>query len=419
MENHLGRRVTLAFSVLIVLSALGPAPRADAAPGDGRGAQGDSDEYATRAPKDAEPSCSSGRSVARDSNGDGRSGERADLGRQRAAAPIRPAASAGGDSESGCPGERRGAGSRRAAGDDHRVEAESHASDADGNTNERRRSADTAEPNDDSSMNTPRGAGDGSAERRTTGGYEGRRSGSPAAGGSGAPGARTQTSPSSNRGSDSRPAPSPASSGTNSGAPVGSGSGDTGAAASSPSGSNGEGEPSGASASPGGSDGRSSSGTHTGGRRSGAGAGNSGAARREGGPATNGTPGASGGGNGNPGGVRFSPAAPPRTRSGSDSGDGVPRITWAAFRAPGIALVAGPGTQPPAVVLPSTTAAVLGATDTTTEPLATAAPAGPLARTGGDATASTALALTLILLGGVLRRTSRPRSAGRQRALAR
>jgi hypothetical protein len=42
---------------------------------------------------------------------------------------------------------------------------------------------------------------------------------------------------------------------------------------------------------------------------------------------------------------------------------------------------------------------------------AVSAPAGPIARTGGETSASAVLAITLILIGTVLRRTGRTRSS--------
>lgn len=172
-----------------------------------------------------------------------------------------------------------------------------------------------------------------------------------------------------------------------------------------------DGAPSGGAATAGRSpNGNSSSDAHAGGRRSGAGAGNNAGSRRHRGPARDGNPGASGGGTDGAAGIRFAPASPPGARTGSHSGDGVPRISWAAFRAPGIALAGSPGTHTPAAALPSTATAVLAASDSS-EPPTGAAAAAPLARTGDESGASIALATTLILAGAVLRRTGRPRAA--------
>lgn len=100
-------------------------------------------------------------------------------------------------------------------------------------------------------------------------------------------------------------------------------------------------------------------------------------------------------------GFRVAPAIPPssRTRSGAAGGPG---MAWAAFRAPGAALPSQ--MVPPAVVLPSTAAAVLGAS---TAPTAALVQAGPIPRTGGEISASAVLALILILVGGTMRRTAR------------
>ncbi|MNC89560.1 hypothetical protein D3C83_55150 [compost metagenome] len=78
-------------------------------------------------------------------------------------------------------------------------------------------------------------------------------------------------------------------------------------------------------------------------------------------------------------------------------------MTWSAFRAPGTALPSGQLVAP-AVVLPSTAAAVLGASGGAT---AAVIPAGPIPRTGGEISASAVLSFVLILVGGAMRRSAR------------
>ena len=112
-------------------------------------------------------------------------------------------------------------------------------------------------------------------------------------------------------------------------------------------------------------------------------------------------PGPGGGAGGLPG-FRVAPASPPGGRTRSGAGAGAPGMTWSAFRAPGTAL---PNQMvPPVVLLPSTAAAVLGAS---TESSAGVLPAGPIPRTGGEFSASAVLSLILILVGGTMRRTAR------------
>lgn len=133
-----------------------------------------------------------------------------------------------------------------------------------------------------------------------------------------------------------------------------------------------------------------------------AGGGSSGAGRGTGGPA-----GMSSGDPGWPAGFRFAPASPPRGRTGFDGGTGVPGVRWASFRAPGVVLVASPGIPGMAAAVPSPARAALAATGRAAERTVAGTPAGPLARTGEETSASVFLALMLILAGAVLRRTGR------------
>jgi hypothetical protein len=159
----------------------------------------------------------------------------------------------------------------------------------------------------------------------------------------------------------------------------------------------GGGSPSGASSggrkaprSPSGSAGRGS-----GGGRGSAGAGSGGNHSRPGGGDGAGPGGSAGG---LPG-FRVAPASPPSSRTRPGAGSGAPGMAWTAFRAPGAALPNG--VVPPVVVLPSTAAAVLGAS---TGPTAAVIPAGPIPRTGGEISASAVLSFILILVGGTMRR---------------
>jgi hypothetical protein len=77
----------------------------------------------------------------------------------------------------------------------------------------------------------------------------------------------------------------------------------------------------------------------------------------------------------------------------------VPGIAWGSFHSPGAALVSSRGIGIPA--------AALAASGRETVYAAVGAPARPIARTGREISASTVLALNLILVGGALRRTGR------------
>jgi hypothetical protein len=72
-----------------------------------------------------------------------------------------------------------------------------------------------------------------------------------------------------------------------------------------------------------------------------------------------------------------------------------------------VALVASPDLRTAAVALPAATAATPAAPGPATGPAAAGAPAAPLARTGGEISASAVLAILLILSGALLRRTGR------------
>ena len=140
--------------------------------------------------------------------------------------------------------------------------------------------------------------------------------------------------------------------------------------------------------------GRGSAGS--GGGRGSAGAGGGGNTSRPGGGYNSGP-----GGSDLPG-FRVAPATPPSNRTRAGAGASGPGMAWSAFRAPGAALPNQ--TVAPAVVLPSTAAAVLGAS---TAPTAALIPSGPIPRTGGEISASAVLSVILILAGATLRRTAR------------
>lgn len=118
-----------------------------------------------------------------------------------------------------------------------------------------------------------------------------------------------------------------------------------------------------------------------------------------------------GAGSGGPSGFRIAPGGPPAPRHGQGGADAFPGTISRFFIAPGAALMSSPGIGIPAVLLPvSAGTAAAAASRPATLPAAVGGPAGPIARTGRESSASAMLAIVLILVGGALRRTGRSRA---------
>ena len=374
------RMVAIPFSLVIALSGLWTASSAGALTPESRG------------PKDPERSCSRGSSQERD--GDHRPHQGYDLGyRSRSAATVQPAANSGSGSRNDCPGEERsGAASR----------AHEHADDRGSSTG----ASDSPEPRDARSSNDRRpssspasGGSSGSTPDPGSGAGRGTYSGNPSG-----------TSRAVDNGGSGTGGNGPA---VRSGADTNADGADSGGTGVSTGGSGGGGDPSGGSSGGGSSRGPSGNArkASSGGRRSGGGAGGPHGSARAGSGGNNRAP--SGGTShgpsdsvGGPADFRVAPAVPPSwNRPGN--GIGGPRVAWASLRAPEAALLSSPGILTPTVTLPSTAAPARAASEHATATGAAAGPAGPLPRTGGEINASPVLALVLLALGGLLRRTAR------------
>ena len=145
------------------------------------------------------------------------------------------------------------------------------------------------------------------------------------------------------------------------------------------------------------------SGRPSGGRDGAFSGGNGGGSRRGAGAGPGGTGSGPGAGSGGPPGFRIAPGDPPSGRNGSGGADGVPGIAWTSFPA----RVSGPAVRSSGAALLASGPATAAASRSPTVHPAVRAPAGPLARTGGDISASAVLAFTLMLGGSGLRRTGR------------
>jgi len=243
--------------------------------------------------------------------------------------------------------------------------------------------------------------GPGSPDRPPpSGGGEHRAPGPPPGGGSGA--TRTDPAPGGGRGASppgERGLSQPADGG-GSGAAVGRSAAHSGRDANPGGGANGGGA-NGAGADADAANGRGT-GASTG--RSGRGAGSTG------GPPGNARRAAGGGRRGGAGADDLrpvEPGVPPRQGDQTDTGFGGPRISWTSLRAPGVSL--GPDRGIPGLGGAASSVAAIAdaASRTATAAAAAARPIGPLPRTGGEVSASTVLALVLLVGGRLLRiRTS-------------
>ena len=345
------RKVTLFFVLVMAVSGVWVPSSA--------GAVDESEPRPSRGPKRTEQSCSAGESREHDSDDGPRRGHR--LGRHRSAAPVQPAAYSGGGSRNGCPDDEP---SGAASGSDE--QADDRAGPG---------ASDSPEPRDLGSEDERRSP----SSPASSGGPSGRpaNAGSPASNsaGSNAPGSdRSQASDNGGSGAGDDVSPGSSSGNTNAGGGGGA-SGDGGSSRGPASGARGG----------------SSGGRGTGGGRSvpsgsvGAGPGG-----------TKGAP-APSGGNGGPAGFRVAPAGPPSGRDRLAIGVAVPAMAWGSLRAPKAALTSSPGILTPVVALPSTAEATTAAV----------VPSRPLPRTGSEISPSAVLALVLLGLGKVLRRTAR------------
>jgi hypothetical protein len=336
--------VALPFLFVMALSGVWPLSSA--------GAMGDPEPRPSRGPKPTERSCSRGE--PREEDGDNRPSRGHGLGyRQRSAATVQPSAISGGGSQRDCrDDEPRGAAS---AGDEH--------------ADDRR----------------PAPGPSGSSERRAPGSpSSGSPRGSPPVPGSGAGSGAASAGPS---GGTSQAL-------DNGGSRVGGDTNAGGAGSAGPSGRPGSaGTSGGPSAGGGRSPGSAGAGNGgskrapSGGTSQGPGRGSGGSQRAPGG----GTGRGPGGGIGGPSGFRMTGPPGGRDRVGGGVGVG---IAWASLRAPGAALM-----RTSFAALPSTRAGVASGR---AAPIGTA---GPLPRTGGEATPSAVLALVLLMSGWVLRRS--------------
>lgn len=374
------RMVAIPFSLVIALSGLWTASSAGALTPESRG------------PKDPERSCWRGSSQEQD--GDRRPHRGYDLGyRSRSAATVQPVANSGSGSRTDCSGEERsGAAS----------EAHEQADDRGTSTG----ASDSPEPGDTRSANDRR-----TSNSPASGGSSGRTPDPGSGAGRGTYSANPSgTSHAADNGGSGTGGNGPA---VRSGADTNADGANSGGTDMSTGGSGGGGDSSGDSSGVGSSRGPSGGGrkASNGGRRSGGGAG---APRGPGRAGTGGNNRAPSGGTshgpsdsvGAPADFRVAPAVPP-SWSRPGSGVGGPRIASASLRAPEAALLSSPGILAPVVTLPSTAAAAPAAPERAAMTRAAAGPAGPLPRTGGEINASTVLALVLLALGGLLRRTAR------------
>lgn len=392
LRGSIGHVVALSFAVAMVLGG-----------GWASSAAGASEEQASRGPKDARQSCSSSSDESPAHHGEDRPARGRSLGhRQRAAATVRPAASSGRGSRDGCPeGEpsRPGSGAEGDADDDQVDASRSDPSQADAPANEHQRPA--------AGTMGSSGAGDERSTNSSGVRYDGRRGDAPARPNA-APGNASSNNTKAGGAGEADGVPS--SSGTDDAATTGSGEADgTGSPAIGSEGRNGG--SSGGSSVGGGSNRRRSSGgggASSGGHGGGRGGGHGNAPRGGAGGAGGGTSGPAGVSSGDPdtpAGFRIAPVGPPKGRRALDPGTGVPGIRWASFRTPGVALAASPAIPTLAAGAPSAARAAPTATGTATVHTTAGVPAGPLARTGEETSASVFLATMLILVGAVLRRS--------------
>jgi hypothetical protein len=349
------RIITLFFLLVMAVSGVWEPSSA--------GATGESDLRPSRGPKRTERSCSTGES--REQDGDNGSSRNHRLGyRHRSAATVQPAANSGRDSRSDCPDDEP-----RAAASGDGEQADDRWADPS--------ASDSPEPPDSGSEGEARAPGSPAS---------GVPSGSTADAGSGAGRGADSDGPSGARSQALDTGRSGAPPGHDASAPSSSGNTNAGGA--------GSGGASGGGSSRGSSGG--ARGAFSGGRGRGTGGGSSPSGSAGAGPGGTKRGPAPSGGTGGPAGFRVAPAGPPSGRNRLAVGVAVPAIAWGSLRAPKAALTSSPGILNPAVALPSTAAAA-----------AAVGPPGPLPRTGSELSPSALLALVLLVVGRVLRRTAR------------